>query len=146
MFIKKITLRTAGASLAAIALLSAQPLRAQSENARIEKLEQAVQALQKQNAELKAEVSSLKKHPISGPIVEGKTKTVVSYEGKNYVEKLVPDLGSTKWKLFPALTELELYGDARIRYEYRGGRLPSDDPTQSQMIGMSANASGIACA
>jgi len=129
MFIKKITLRTAGASLAAIALLSAQPLRAQSENARIEKLEQAVQALQQQNAELKAEVSSLKKHPISGPIVEGKTKTVVSYEGKNYVEKLVPDLGSTKWKLFPALTELELYGDARIRYEYRGGRLPSDDPT-----------------
>jgi Putative porin len=127
MFIKKITSRTAGTSLAAIALLTAHPLRAQSEDARIEKLEQAVQALQKQNAELKAEVSSLKKHPapMTGAIIEGKTKTEVTYEGKNYVEKLVPDLGAMKWKLAPALTELELYGDARIRYEYRGGRLPS---------------------
>ncbi len=127
MIIKKITLRAAGASLAAIALLTAHPLRAQSENARIEKLEQAVQALQKQNADLKQEVSSLKKHPApaSGAIVEGKTKTEITYEGKNYVEKLVPDLGAMKWKLSPALTELELYGDARIRYEYRGGRLPS---------------------
>ena len=45
MFIKKIALRTAGASLAAIALLAAHPLRAESsENAQIEKLEQAVQA------------------------------------------------------------------------------------------------------
>ncbi len=131
MFIKKITLRAAGASLAAIALLTAHPLRAQSEDARIEKLEQAVQALQKQNAELKAEVGSLKKHPAptSGAIIEGKTKTEITYEGKNYVEKLVPDLGAMKWKLFPALNELELYGDARIRYEYRGGRLPSNDPT-----------------
>jgi hypothetical protein len=129
MFIKKITLRAAGASLAAIALLTAHPLCAQSENARIEKLERAVELLEKQNAELKAEVSSLKKQPISGPIVEGKTKTVVTHEGKNYVEKLVPDLGGSKWKLFPAITELELFGDARLRYEYRGGRFPGDDPT-----------------
>jgi hypothetical protein len=129
MFSKEITLRAAGTSLAAIALLTAHPLRAQSEDARIQKLEQAVQALQKQNAELQAEVSSLKKHPapVSGAIIEGKTKTEITYEGKNYVEKLVPDLGAMKWKLSPAITELELYGDARIRYEYRGGRLPSGD-------------------
>ena len=102
MFIKKIMLRTAGASLAAIALLTAHPLRAESsESARIEKLEQAVQALQKQNAELKAEVSSLKKHtgPASGAIVEGKTKTEVSNDGKNYVEKLVPDLGGIEMEI-----------------------------------------------
>ena len=133
MFIKKITLRTAGASLAAIALLTAHPLRAESsENARIEKLEQAVQALQKQNAELKSEVSSLKKHsaPASGAFIEGKTKTEVISDGKTFVERVVPELhGGEKWKLSPALTELELYGDARVRYEYRGGRLPSDDPT-----------------
>jgi hypothetical protein len=129
MFIKKITLQAAGASLAAIALLTPHPLRAQSEDARIQKLEQAVQALQKQNAELKAEVSSMKKHraPATGAIIEGATKAEISYEGKNYVEKLVPDLGGMKWKLAPAITELELYGDARIRYEYRGGRLPSGD-------------------
>ena len=26
------------------------------------------------------------------------------------------------------MTELELFGDLRLRYEYRGGRLPSNDP------------------
>jgi hypothetical protein len=130
MLTKKITLQAAGASLAAIALLTAQPLRAQapSDDARLEKLERAVQSLEKQNAELKAEVSSLKKQPASAVVAEGKTKTQVAYDGKNYVEKLVPDLGGSKWKLFPAITELELFGDVRFRYEYRGGMLPGNDP------------------
>jgi hypothetical protein len=45
MLIKKITLSVAGANLAAIALLTAQPLRAQSaaDGARIETLEHAVE-------------------------------------------------------------------------------------------------------
>src|SRR6266480_6353589 len=65
----------------------------------------------------------------SAVAVEGKTKTQVISDGKTYVEKLVPDLqGGEKWKLFPAITELELFGDVRLRYEYRGGRLPGDDP------------------
>src|SRR5438094_4569691 len=64
----------------------------------------------------------------SAVAVEGKTKTQVISDGKTYVEKLVPDLqGGEKWKLFPAITELELFGDARIRYEYRGGRT-DDNP------------------
>jgi len=133
MFTKIFILRAAGASLAAIVLLTAQPLRAQvsSDTARIEKLERAVELLTKQNAELQAEVKSLKsKHTAPAPaaVAEGKTKTQVTYDGKTYVEKLVPDLGGPKWKLFPAITELELFGDMRIRYEYRGGRLPGDDP------------------
>jgi hypothetical protein len=114
-------------------LLTAQPLRAQSssENARLEKLERAVELLEKQNAELKAEISSLKKQPApaAAVVAEGKTKTQITHDGKTYVEKLVPDPGgSTKWKLLPAITELELFGDVRLRYEYRGGRLPGDDP------------------
>src|SRR5947209_12857625 len=91
MFIRKFILRAAGASLAAIALLTVQPLRAQSasDTARIEKLERAVELLQKQNAELKAEVSSLKsKHVASNPADE-KIKTKVTYDGKTYVEKAV---------------------------------------------------------
>src|SRR5437870_12718872 len=91
MFIRKFILRAAGASLAAIALLTEQPLRAQSasDTARIEKLERAVELLQKQNAELKAEVSSLKsKHVASNPADE-KIKTKVTYDGKTYVEKAV---------------------------------------------------------
>jgi len=133
MFTKIFILRAAGASLAAIALLPAQPLRAQasSDTARIDKLERAVELLEKQNAELRAEVNSLKsKHtePAPAVVAGGKTKTQVTYDGKSYVEKLVPDFGGSKWKLFPAITELELFGDIRLRYEYRGGRLPGDDP------------------
>src|SRR5947207_8508853 len=134
MRIKKNILRAAGASLAAIALLPAQPLRAQSasDTARIEKLERAVEMLEKQNTELQAEVKSLKSKrtaPAPTAVAEGKTKTEVTSDGKTYVEKLVPELqGGEKWKLFPAITELELFGDVRLRYEYRGGRLPGDDP------------------
>ena len=125
MFTKKITLRSAGATLAAMVLLTAQPVRAQSDSARIEKLERAVEMLEKQNAELKAEVSSLKKP--SGPIIEGKTKTEVTYDGKNYVEKVVPveKSAADKWKLSTSITEMELYGDIRLRYQYNGGETDS---------------------
>jgi phosphate-selective porin len=91
MFIKKFVLRAAGASLATIALLSAHTVCAESssDTARIEKLERAVELLQKQNAELKAEVKSLKsKHVASNP-AEEKIKTKVTYDGKTYVEKAV---------------------------------------------------------
>jgi len=128
MFTKKTILRAAGASLAAVLSLAAQPLRAQESDAeRLQKLEQAVSQLQKRNAELEQEVSGLKKRTEWGPVAgaEGKTKTEVTSDGKTYVEKLVPDLSSAeKWKLSPWLTELELFGDLRLRYEYRGGRLP----------------------
>src|SRR4029077_4796222 len=103
-----------------------QPLRAQSayDTARIEKLERAVELLQKQNADLKEEVSSLKKHPASASAIgaEGPTKTVV-YDGKTYVEKVVPveKSAADKWKLSTSITEMELYGDIRLRYQYNGG-------------------------
>jgi phosphate-selective porin len=84
--------RAAGASLAAIALLSAQQLLAQSssETARLEKLERAVELLQKQNAELKAEVKSLKSKDTAS-VPDAKFKTKVTYDGKTYVEKAVPE-------------------------------------------------------
>ncbi len=92
MSINNFTLRIA--TLVAAALMSeTQPLRAQagSESERLEKLERAVEQLQKRNAELEQEVSSLKKQtsfaPVLGP--EGKTKTKVTYDGKTYVEKNV---------------------------------------------------------
>ena len=128
MFTKKTLLRAVGASLAAVVSLAAQPLRAQGSDAeRLQKLEQAVSQLQKRNAELEREVSGLKKRTSWAPVVgaESKTKTEVTSDGKTYVERVVPELhGGEKWKLFPAITELELFGDLRLRYEYRGGRLP----------------------
>jgi Putative porin len=128
MFTRKTILRAAGASLAAILSLAAQPLRAQESDAeRLQKLEQAVSQLQKRNTELEQEVSGLKKRTSWAPVVgaEGKGRTEVTSDGKTYVEKFVPDFhGGEKWKLSPWLTELELFGDLRLRYEYRGGRLP----------------------
>src|SRR5690242_21253608 len=77
-------------------LLMAQPLRAQtsggnSESDRLQKLERAVEQLQKRNAELEKEVSSLKKQSTSEPGATGKRKTVVTYDGKSYVEKSVEE-------------------------------------------------------
>src|SRR5438552_15953410 len=86
MFIKKFTI------LAAVALvfLALQPFTAQttSDSARLEKLERAVEQLQKRNAELEKEVSSLKKQTASAPAAsgEGSTKTKITSDGKTYVE------------------------------------------------------------
>jgi len=40
--------------------------------------------------------------------------------------KQVSETSSGKWKLSSPITEIELYGDTRVRYEYRGGRRPDD--------------------
>src|SRR5213596_3490004 len=92
MLIKKIILRTAGASLAAVISLAAQPLGAQtaSESERLQKLEREVELLEKRNAELQSEVSSLKGGQ-SAVVPEGKMKTKIISEGKTYVEKLVEE-------------------------------------------------------
>src|SRR5947199_1282351 len=89
MLTKKIVLRAAGASLAVI-LLTAQPLRAESssETARIEKLERAVELLEKRNADLQVEINNLKTRQAAYP-PEGKLKKKVTYDGKTYVEKAV---------------------------------------------------------
>jgi len=92
MFIEKINLRAAGASLAAIISLAAQPLGAQtaSESERLQKLERAVEQLQHRNAELEAEVSTLKTKQ-AAYVPPGKMKTKVTYDGKTYVEKAVEE-------------------------------------------------------
>ena len=139
MLIKKISLRAAGVSLAATVLLSAHPLRAQSsDNARIEKLEHAVELLQKQNTELKAEVSSLKQHPAPHVTAEGPTKTEINYDGKTYVEKTVPleKSSADKWKLSTSTTQMELYGDIRLRYQYNGGETKSTGPVAAPGAGV----------
>src|SRR6184192_4181540 len=91
MFTKNFVLRTAGISLAAIILLAAPPLGAQTPSAseRLEKLERAVEQLQKRNAELEQEVSGLKKQAASAAEVGGRMKTKIMSEGKSYVEKAV---------------------------------------------------------
>jgi hypothetical protein len=124
MFTKKIILRAAGASLAAIASLAVQPLGAQTSSESKELAE-----LKREVAELKQEVNSLKKQSAAAPVVtrEGPTKTEVVYDGKTYVEKSVPveKSAADKWKLSTSITEMELYGDVRLRYQYNGGETDS---------------------
>src|SRR4029453_15707795 len=133
MLIRNCFLWPASVVVSLLLLATIPPLAAEtaSDAERLQKLEQAVSQLQKRNAQLEQEIAGLKKLSAWAPVLtsEGKTKTQVTSDGKTYVEKFVPELASSeKWKLFPAITELELFGDLRLRYEYRGGRLPSNDP------------------
>src|SRR5437667_9390767 len=140
MLIRNCFFWPAGVVVSLLLLAAIRPLAAETgpDEARLQKLEQAVSQLQKRNAELEQDVAGLKKRTAWAPALapEGKTKTQVTSDGKTYVEKLVPDLqGGEKWKLFPALTELELFGDFRLRYEYRGGRT-DDTPVAAPSPGV----------
>src|SRR3979411_319289 len=77
----------------AFGTLSLQPLAAQtsSESERLEKLERAVEQLQKRNAELEQEGKSLKKQTALAPEYDanGNKKPKVASDGKTYVEKNV---------------------------------------------------------
>ena len=135
MCIKKVMLRAGSASLAAIISLAAQPLWAQTSSE-----SQQLQELKREVAELKQEVNSLKKHEASEPsgVPGGPTKTEVSYDGKNYVEKSVPleKSAADKWKLSTSITELEIYGDIRLRYQYNGGETQGRGPVASPGTGV----------
>jgi hypothetical protein len=135
MLTKKIVMRAAGGSLAAIISLAAQPLWAQTSSE-----SQEIAELKREVAELKAEVDSLKKHPAPAPHVtaEGPTKTEIVYDGKTYVEKSVPleKSSADKWKLSTSITEMELYGDLRLRYQYNGGETQSRGPVASPGAGV----------
>src|SRR6267378_1954417 len=120
MLTKKI-LRAAGASLAAIISLAAQPLGAQtpSESERLQKLERAVEQLQHRNAELEQEVAGLKKQAAVAP--EGRMKTKVTYDGKTYVEKAVVEEEKPPVFVVPRASELKLVLGGYIQINFEDG-------------------------
>src|SRR5438105_2270272 len=125
MFIKKFVLRAAGPGLAAIVILAVQPLGAQtsSESERLQKLERAVEQLQKRNAELEQKISSLKKQtsfePLLGPA--GKTKTKVSSDGKTSVEKAVVEEEKKPVYVVPGGPEIKLVLGGFIQANFEDG-------------------------
>ncbi len=123
MFIKKFVLRAAGASLAAIISLAAQPLGAQtsSESERLQKLERAVDQLQKRNAELEREVGNLKKQAASTPEVAAKMKTKVTYDGKTYVEKAIVEQEKPPVFVVPRGSEIKLVLGGFIQVNFEDG-------------------------
>src|SRR5947207_9738339 len=92
MLIKNCILWLASVVVSLLLLAVIPPLAAEtpSDAERLQKLEQAVEALQKRNAQLEAEVSTLKKQQ-SAVVPEGKMKTKIISEGKTYVEKVVEE-------------------------------------------------------
>ena len=59
-----------------------------------------------------------------------KKRLITDQEAEEVRSELVKESASTaagKWKLSTPITEIELYGDVRLRYEYRGGRLPGNN-------------------
>ena len=62
-----------------------------------------------------------------------KKKLITEKEANEVRTELIKDTKATstgKWKLSTPITELELYGDARLRYEIRNGETQSDDTQQ----------------
>src|SRR6266568_4719110 len=123
MFMKEIVLRAAGASLAAVVMLAVQPLNAQtaSESERLQKLERAVEQLQKRNAELEQEVSSLKKQAASAAEVGARMKTKVTYDGKSYVEKAVVEEEKPPIYVVPRGSELKLVLGGFVQFNFEDG-------------------------
>ena len=74
-------------SVLLVTALRPAAMEAASESDRLERLERAVEQLQKRNAELEAEVRSLKQPTAAVP--DGKFKTKMIQDGKTYVEKSV---------------------------------------------------------
>ena len=135
MLTKKTVMRAAGGSLVAIISLAAQPLWAQTSSESKE-----IQELKREVEQLRQEVASLKKHEGPSPKVvpDGPTKTEIVYDGKTYVEKSVPleKSAADKWKLSTSITEMELYGDVRLRYQYNGGETKDRGPVASPGAGV----------
>jgi hypothetical protein len=63
-------------------------------------------------------------------------KLITDQEAEEVRAELTNESTSTpagKWKLSTPITELELYGDARLRYEIRGGETDSQDTLQRNL-------------
>src|SRR5213593_2932516 len=103
-------------------ITTVQPLAAQtaSESERLQKLERAVELLQKQNAELKAEVNSLKSKETAS-VPDGKMKTKVTYDGKTYVEKAVVEEKKAPIYVQQAGSEIKLVLGGFIQTNFEDG-------------------------
>lgn len=123
---QKFVLSAAGLCLAAVVLFPTRPVSAEtssSDSARLQKLEQAVELLQKRNAELEKEVSTLKKQTASAPPApaEGPTKKQITSDGKTYVEKNVAAPEKPLVYVLPRGPEIKLTLGGFIQVNFEDG-------------------------
>src|SRR5262249_25128635 len=68
-----------------------------------------------------------------------KKRLITDQEAEEVRGELVKEYSETsagKWKLSTPITELELYGDVRLRYNYDGGETKSRGPTAAPGVGV----------
>jgi phosphate-selective porin len=94
-------------------------MKAASESDRLERLEHAVEQLQKRNAELEAEVRSLKRPTTS--VHDGKFKTKIIQDGKTYVEKSEPQVEKLPLYVQQRGVELKLVLGGFVQVNFEDG-------------------------
>jgi phosphate-selective porin OprO and OprP len=122
MFTKKCLLPRIGVAITMF-VLAVRPLYANPspDSERIEKLERAVEQLQKRNAELEQEVSGLKKQTALAAEVGARMKTKVIYDGKSYVEKAVVEEEKPPVYVVPRGSEFKLVLGGYIQANFEDG-------------------------
>jgi phosphate-selective porin OprO and OprP len=122
MFTKKCLLPRIGVAITMF-VLAVPPLYANPspDSERIEKLERAVEQLQKRNAELEQEVSGLKKQTALAAEVGARMKTKVIYDGKSYVEKAVVEEEKPPVYVVPRGSEFKLVLGGYIQANFEDG-------------------------
>jgi cell division protein FtsB len=106
-------------SVLLVTALRPAAVKAASESDRLEKLEHAVEQLQKRNAELEAEVRSLKQPTASVP--DGKFKTKMISDGKTYVEKSEPQVEKLPLYVQQRGVELKLVLGGFVQVNFEDG-------------------------
>ena len=69
-------------------------------------------------------------------------KLITDQDAEEVRAELTKEAASTsggKWKLSAPITEIELYGDARLRYEYRGGQTDDNSPVAAPGNGIAGH-------
>src|SRR5436853_2356272 len=68
-----------------------------------------------------------------------KKKLITDQEAEEVRAELTKQVSETsggKWKLSTPITELEIYGDIRLRYQYNGGQTDDNSPLGAHVNGI----------
>ena len=101
--------------------LSGFAAEAKTDSERLEKLERAVELLQKRNAELEQEVKSLKKEKPSAPTLSETKRSRFVPDSKSYVEKTETTVEKKPVYVVPGASEIKLMLGGFLQTQYEAG-------------------------
>lgn len=109
--------------LACLAVICPINSHAQSESARLGKLERAVNQLQKRNAELEQEVTQLKSRAPFAPVITEEKSQPVASDGKSYVDRGEVTTEKKPIYVIPGGSEIKLTLGGFIQGQFEGGNI-----------------------